>query len=167
MGWMTEKTDSSARRESWGRASREPWHASSDSELFTPRGQGAESHDVHLFSCASDKDVMSSFGLRRDKPPRWFAVLSAVFGAGVGWLVAALAAGLLDSFAGISNGGLFVLLWIVAGVIFYAWPMSLVARSKATARRRAEMRERLGDLDYEPPVLPGFMTPSRHRQRRH
>lgn len=55
-----------------------------------------------------------------------------------------------------AHRGLFILIWIVASVVFFAWPMHIVERAKAVRRQRKVMRERIGDLDYEPSVFPVF-----------
>jgi hypothetical protein len=99
------------------------------------------------------------------KTSKGFHIFCAVFGVGVGFLVAALVMSLMDAFADVTSRGMFVLVWIIAAVIFYAWPMSIAARHRAVMEQRAIMKERLGDLEYEPPGgLPKFLT-SRRRRR--
>jgi hypothetical protein len=54
------------------------------------------------------------------------------------------------------NRGLFILVWMMGSVVFFAWPMHLYERARAVRRQRKIMRERIGDLDYEPSLLPIF-----------
>jgi len=53
---------------------------------------------------------------------------------------------------------LFILIWMMASIFFFAWPMQLAVRARALRRQRKIMRERTGDLDYEPPSFPMFGT---------
>ncbi|HJR44455.1 MAG TPA: hypothetical protein VJ927_02515 [Actinomycetota bacterium] len=90
---------------------------------------------------------------------KWFVVFCIVFGVGLGFVTAAMVMSFWTMMAGEEvHRGLFVLVWMVAAVIFFAWPMHIVTRARAVRRQRRVMRERIGDLDYEPPTFPIFGT---------
>ena len=74
----------------------------------------------------------------------------------MGFVTAAIAMSFWGVIAGEENQGLFVLLWMMAAVVFFAWPMHIEARARALRRQKEELRERVGDLDYEPPTFPIF-----------
>lgn len=59
--------------------------------------------------------------------------------------------------AGEENRGLFILVWMMAAVVFFAWPMHVVARAQAVRRQRKILHDRIGSLDYEPSAFP-FVT---------
>ena len=93
------------------------------------------------------------------RPSIWFTLFCLVFGVVVGFGTAAVAMSFWSVFAGEgAHRGLFVLIWMIASVVFFAWPMHVVSRAIAVRRQREVMRERIGDLDYEPPTLPIFGT---------
>ena len=96
--------------------------------------------------------------LRRGGPSKWFIVSCLLFGVALGYVAAAIAMSFWGVIAGEENRGLFVLLWMMAAVVFFAWPMHIEARARALRRQKQELRERLGDLDYEPPTFPVFGT---------
>ena len=91
-------------------------------------------------------------------PSKWFIAFCLLFGVSVGFGVAAIAASLLSVAVGEENRAVFILIWMFAAVIFFAWPMHVVERARAVRKQRAIMRERIGDLDYEPPAFPVFGT---------
>ena len=100
-------------------------------------------------------DIMAA-GTRR--PSIWFTVFCLVFGVSMGFGTAAIAMSFWSVFAGEeAPRGLFILVWMLASVVFFAWPMHLVARAYAVRHQREVMRERIGDLDYEPSKFP-FLT---------
>ena len=75
----------------------------------------------------------------------------------MGYVTAAVAMSFWSMFAGEEgNRGLFILLWMFAAVIFFAWPMHVIERLQAVRRQRRVYRERIGDLDFEPPAFPMF-----------
>lgn len=93
------------------------------------------------------------------RPSGWATAFFLLFGVALGFGTAALLMGLWSIFAGEEvHRGLFVLVWMLAAVIFFAWPMHIVQRAYAVRRQREIMRERIGDLDYEPPTFPIFGT---------
>ena len=94
-------------------------------------------------------------------PPKWFIAFCILFGLSVGFVTAAIAASLLSVAVGEENRAVFILIWLVAAVIFFAWPMHIVERARAVRRQRAILRERIGDLDYEPPAFPMLGTRAR------
>lgn len=92
-------------------------------------------------------------------PSKWFTAFCVVFGVAVGFLTAAVSMGLWSVVAGEeAHRGLFVLIWMIAAIVFFAWPMQIVVRSYAMRRQRKVYQERIGDLDYEPPTFPLFGT---------
>ena len=88
----------------------------------------------------------------------WLIVFCAIFGVAFGWLSASIA-GFFWSMLAQEDvpWGLFVLLWTVGAVIFFAWPMSIAERARANRAQRALMKERIGDIDFEPPSFRRFM----------
>lgn len=86
--------------------------------------------------------------------PKWLIAGCVVFGILVGYVIAAIAASFWGVVAGEENRGVLVLIWTFAAVIFCAWPLHIVVRAQAVRRQHRVMRERIGDLDYEPPTFP-------------
>ena len=95
--------------------------------------------------------------LKTRGPSKWFTLFCLVFGVALGFITAAIVMSFWSVVAGEENQGLFILIWMIAGVIFFAWPMHIVARAQAVRRQKEVMRERIGELDYEPPSFP-FLT---------
>ena len=92
-------------------------------------------------------------------PSKWFTAFCLVFGIALGFGTAAVVMGFWSVFAGEDvHRGLFILVWMIAAVIFFAWPMHIVQRANAVRRQRQVMRERIGDLDYEPSNFPFLGT---------
>ena len=92
-------------------------------------------------------------------PSKWFTLFCLLFGIALGFGTAAVVMGFWSVFAGEDvHRGLFILIWMVAAVIFFSWPMHIVQRANAVRRQRKVMRERIGDLDYEPSNLPFIGT---------
>lgn len=96
-----------------------------------------------------------------------WTVFFAVLGIGVGGAAAAVATAFLSISTGMSDfsKGVFLLLWVMFAVFFFAWGMSVRERFRALGRMRSHMREELKrseDPFYNPPTLPwqkGTWTP--------
>ena len=94
-----------------------------------------------------------------------------MFFALLGIAVGGAAAGVATAFLSISTGmsdfsrGLFLLLWAMFAVIFFAWGMHVRERFRAVGRMRSHMRaewKRSEDPFYNPPKFPwqkGTWTP--------
>lgn len=91
-------------------------------------------------------------------PSTWFTIFCLVFGVAVGFVTAAIAMSFWRVIAGEENRGLFILIWMFAAVVFFTWPMHIVARAQAMRRHREILRERVGDLDFEPSAFPMLAT---------
>ena len=91
----------------------------------------------------------------------------AVLGIGVGGAAAGVTTAVLSVSTGMSgfSKGLFLLLWVMFAVIFFAWGMHVRERFRAVGRARTDMRaeqKRSEDPFYNPPQLPwqeGTWTP--------
>ena len=95
--------------------------------------------------------------LRTRGPSKWFTLFCLFFGILLGFVTAVIAMSFWSVAAGEENRGLFILVWMMAAVVFFAWPMHIVARAQAVRRQRETMRERIGDLDFKPSAVP-FIT---------
>lgn len=98
-----------------------------------------------------------SFGTRG--PSKWFMLFCLVLGVVLGFVTAGIAMSFWSVAVGEDNRGLFLLIWMFAAVVFFAWPMHIAARAQAIRRQKKIMRERIGDLDYEPSPFPFVPTP--------
>ena len=88
-------------------------------------------------------------------PSKWFTAFCLLFGVCLGFGSAAIAMSFWSVVAGEeAHRGLFILIWMVAAVVFFAWPMHIAARAQAVKRQRQVLRDRVGDLDYEPSAFP-------------
>ena len=95
-------------------------------------------------------------------PSRWLIAFWLLFGVCMGYLTAAVAMSFWSVAAGEEpHQGLFRLIWVFAAVIFFAWPMHVIERLRAVRKQREVWRERVGDLDFEPPTFPMFGTRAR------
>lgn len=96
-----------------------------------------------------------------------WTVFFAVLGIGVGAAAAGVATSVLSISTGMSefSKGMFLLLWVMFAVIFFAWGMHVRERFRAVGRMRSHMRtelKRSEDPFYNPPKLPwqkGTWTP--------
>ena len=94
-------------------------------------------------------------------------VFFALLGIGVGGAAAGVATAVLSISTGMSgfSRGLFLLLWVMFAVIFFAWGMHVRERFRAVGRMRTHMRaeqKKSEDPFYNPPKLPwqkGTWTP--------
>lgn len=94
-------------------------------------------------------------------------MLFAVLGIGVGGAAAGVATAMLSISTGMSDfsTGIFLLLWVMFAVIFFAWGMHVRERFRAVGRSRTQMKaewKRSEDPFYNPPKLPwqkGTWTP--------
>ena len=98
-----------------------------------------------------------------------WTILFAVLGIGVGGVAAGIATAVFSISTGMSgfSKGLFLLLWVMFGVICFSWGMHVRERFRAVGRMRIQMREewkRSEDPFYNPPKFPwqkGTWTPRR------
>ena len=96
-----------------------------------------------------------------------WTVFFAILGVGVGGAAAGVATALLSISTGMSgfSKGMFLVLWVMFAVIFFAWGMHVRERFRAVGRIRREMRaelKRSEDPFYNPPRFPwqkGTWTP--------
>ncbi|MFN2389321.1 MAG: hypothetical protein ABR575_06925 [Actinomycetota bacterium] len=112
-----------------------------------------------LFPYVLSSRKIAIVALGSSGPSKWFIVFCLLFGVSLGFGTAAIAMSFWSLVAGEEeNRGLFILIWMMAAVIFFAWPLHIVERARAVRRQSKVIRERLGDLDYEVPTFPFFGT---------
>lgn len=95
-----------------------------------------------------------------DAPVTGWMVFLALLGVVVGGTAAGIATSLLSISTGMSefSKGLFLLLWLMFAVIFFAWGMHVRERIRSVGRMRSDMRAELKkreDPFYNPPKFPG------------
>ena len=127
---------------------------------FSHFGRSSYRYDPdQLFPYVLSSRKITIVALGPSEPSKWFIVFCLLFGVALGFVTAAIAMSFWSMVAGEeAHRGLFILVWMMAAVIFFAWPLHIVERARAVRRQSKVMWERIGDLDYEPPTFPSFGT---------